>query len=1560
MKKTSAIIVAVGLLACLVLSLGAFAADDIVISASQNSSFRSIDATKNGEVVELTNIKGWTEKKESPAIFYSGISADTAVYRYIVLEMKTNLDVEDEYSTVSYYFKTDVNTAFSESKKVSVQVKSKTDDYVTYTFDMAKNDAWTDNCTGIFWSLAGDVKGSAAIRSVKFVEGEPIKRIELTEAEKLTDLPNPDRVIPVSKFTKTKEYSESFTDVTVKDWFYESVSSAYEYGFVNGSSDTTYSPAGTMTVAEAITLASRMHSTEKADGKAEKITSGNPWYQGYVDYAKAEGFLKDGDFDSYTRPIKRYEMVQLFAASLPEETFFELNYVTHIPDVDKNEKYADAVYMFYNAGICMGSDIYGTFNPQSNIKRSEVAAIVDRIANLDHRLDQDLAVKANSKSAYWIVDDASNEGRNTISTSTQSGWDYDIRGSMVKTDDEPPYNLADYSDKEPVTLTRHLTLQDSGVVTTYLVSLRFNDYANGWYIQTESSDGLLAYKLFVEDGAFYALDGGNKKDLGFKAEVGKTYKVKVVTDIDNKTNTYIIDNKELGTSGFANAGAVNIQRYVAGTTESAIANVTMGVLDMYCNFLVNEYFAWIDRPYDWNYEESGDTTATIKSGELVFSGKTGKASATKSFEKTQDKLAAELIMLYPEMEDGFTFALTSGGKNVVSFTTKDGKMYAGSKELRSYDDMMWYMVRINADTATQTAEIKVSGKTIAKDVPFEIKADYIDGILLSSEATDGKLLRIDDVTVERLPEYDDYPSEPVVPEGADDYYIGMNFCYLWKNGTHWGWDNVSPYDENKPYLGWYDDGLVEVADWEIKYLAEHGIDFSLVCWYHSSETPMKTFYGSTPEALFGGFMNAKYSDEYGKFALLWEAGNGQKPKDLEDFKTRFCDFWFEYFFTDDRYMVIDNKLVMSIFGADKLKESMGGASNVREAFDYLRERVRTELGYDDIIIMACSSSYATNTLTDLAEMGIDAVHAYNWGKTGYLATINQTNIANQQKNGQGIIHNVPTLSTGFNNIAWAYTRQPNMTVENMEQTLLWIRDSALDKFEVTGEGDSWKQKFIMLSTWNEYGEGTFMMPAGLNGFGYLDTVRKVFTKGGEHEDVRPDNIQMGRLGHLYPINRELIRPEGYYDGTENDTVLWEEYFVVDGKTSWRNSNSTAKVEDGILKGAGTNSDPILSSPLLTGPLNASEVKAVRVWVDGPVGDSVQIYFQTQEDQTWTSAKGTSAKITKEGMNPVTVDLGACATWKGTITAFRVDPISSKNSFAVEKIQYLGAVQKEKFLINGAEYFCDIDSIKTENDILIPFYPDTGIGYNIGCKYTWDKIGKKLTLVKNGTELVFTMGSDRIIVNGEPVFFETEIITCDGIPMVPIYFIADKFGLNKEHYMEGEVAVTDIISIDEETYESLNSRVENQWEFNVSGDHEGFAAGNAAATVYSGAFNGTNINLNQDANKRFDITVSSPDLSIAAKQYKTLKIRMRHNILTPKTEENAKEFVLVVYFASSAGGLSESRTFKAPIEATSNGEFVEYTFNVQEHKDWSGIINKIRIDPFNNVQGEFAIDYIRFE
>ena len=106
-------------------------------------------------------------------------------------------------------------------------------------------------------------------------------------------------------------------------------------------------------------------------------------------------------------------------------------------------------------------------------------------------------------------------------------------------------------------------------------------------------------------------------------------------------------------------------------------------------------------------------------------------------------------------------------------------------------------------------------------------------------------------------DYADYCPVPNKVE-SPDYTLIMSVCSLWREGTHYGWDYVSPWDETTPVLGYYDEGIPETADWEIKYMVEHGIDFQSFCWYpDKKDAPFKNL--ECRYHLHDGFMNAEYS-----------------------------------------------------------------------------------------------------------------------------------------------------------------------------------------------------------------------------------------------------------------------------------------------------------------------------------------------------------------------------------------------------------------------------------------------------------------------------------------------------------------------------------------------------------------------------------------------------------------------------------------------------------------------------------------------------------------------------
>lgn len=217
---------------------------------------------------------------------------------------------------------------------------------------------------------------------------------------------------------RVKTYSGQFTDVPGSVWYTDYVKIAYEYGLMNGKSSTKFTPDGSLSVAEAITLASRLHSFYH--GGTGTFPSGSPWYRPYVDYALANKIIFSEPAGLYDTPITRQDFAVLMSNALPDSALPAINTIPdgQIPDVTydpmgdaltalidagvvaynnntimlayifgENAGGAsadlaayEAIYRLYRAGVLTGNDAAGTYTPQANIQRSAVAAILSRIA----------------------------------------------------------------------------------------------------------------------------------------------------------------------------------------------------------------------------------------------------------------------------------------------------------------------------------------------------------------------------------------------------------------------------------------------------------------------------------------------------------------------------------------------------------------------------------------------------------------------------------------------------------------------------------------------------------------------------------------------------------------------------------------------------------------------------------------------------------------------------------------------------------------------------------------------------------------------------------------------------------------------------------------------------------------------------------------------------------------------------------------------------------------------------------------------------------------------------
>ena len=196
--------------------------------------------------------------------------------------------------------------------------------------------------------------------------------------------------VPVNTYEDT-----TFSDVREIDWYQEKVKDVYELGLMIGNDNSQFQPTKEMSLEEALTIACRMNSVYFGNEHQFTMTEEHSkWYDPYVDYATSEqNALDEALLDGLGKVGSRAQVIGLFASLMPKEAFPAINEITMdmIPGLSADDPYAEDILLFYRAGIIVGVDAKGTFNPDKPITRAEIAAIATRIA--DHSRRQTLVLK---------------------------------------------------------------------------------------------------------------------------------------------------------------------------------------------------------------------------------------------------------------------------------------------------------------------------------------------------------------------------------------------------------------------------------------------------------------------------------------------------------------------------------------------------------------------------------------------------------------------------------------------------------------------------------------------------------------------------------------------------------------------------------------------------------------------------------------------------------------------------------------------------------------------------------------------------------------------------------------------------------------------------------------------------------------------------------------------------------------------------------------------------------------------------------------------------------------
>lgn len=160
--------------------------------------------------------------------------------------------------------------------------------------------------------------------------------------------------------------TKSFTDVKEGDWYYSSVQTAVEQGFVNGYTDGTFRPNNNITIAELVTMFTNYW------GIGNFGTSSTHWAEQAVQTAYNNGWISTIPTD-YDQVLSRVEVADIIYNVIGMTEATDQVYFT-----DTTSK---SVNSLYELGIINGKT-ETTFDPDADITRAEISTLVVRVINL--------------------------------------------------------------------------------------------------------------------------------------------------------------------------------------------------------------------------------------------------------------------------------------------------------------------------------------------------------------------------------------------------------------------------------------------------------------------------------------------------------------------------------------------------------------------------------------------------------------------------------------------------------------------------------------------------------------------------------------------------------------------------------------------------------------------------------------------------------------------------------------------------------------------------------------------------------------------------------------------------------------------------------------------------------------------------------------------------------------------------------------------------------------------------------------------------------------------------
>lgn len=318
------------------------------------------------------------------------------------------------------------------------------------------------------------------------------------------------------------------------------------------------------------------------------------------------------------------------------------------------------------------------------------------------------------------------------------------------------------------------------------------------------------------------------------------------------------------------------------------------------------------------------------------------------------------------------------------------------------------------------------------------------------------------------------------------------------------------YQPRRPLWGYeHDNDPVVVEKW-INTALEHGVNTFVYDWYWYDGKPF------LESALNDGFLKAP-SNEKMNFYIMWANHNVKRNYwnyhrygddtsqlwaggvDRENFDI-IVDRVINQYFKRPNYLKIDGCPVFSIFSLSALMEGLGGEEQTREALAYFREKVR-EAGFPGLHLQGMSGGPSNPSPEKLDKivyrvknLNLDSFALYNMGgfNVDYVVHCENAKLIRENLDRDLDVPVFPCVSISWDDTprfphkGEEHVTRYNGTPENFAKALRLAKKYADEHPE--------QIPLISINAWNEWVEGSYLLPDEVNGFGYLEVVKSVMNE----------------------------------------------------------------------------------------------------------------------------------------------------------------------------------------------------------------------------------------------------------------------------------------------------------------------------------------------------------------------------------------------------------------------------------------------------------------------------------